>query len=49
MSNKVVAADSGEDGIWINGFLIHLSIQEEYVGHEVVHDSGVALGVAVES
>lgn len=47
-SNKVASADSGEDGIRVNGFLIHLSAQEECVGHEVVHDSGVALGVAVE-
>ena len=48
-SNKVASADSGEDGIRVNGFLIHLSTQEECVGHEVVHNSGVALGVAVES
>ncbi len=47
-SNKVASADSGEGGIRVNGFLIHLSAQEECVGHEVVHDSGVALGVAVE-
>ena len=47
-SNKVASADSGEDGIRVNGFLIHLSAQEECVRHEVVHDPGVALGMAVE-
>lgn len=47
--NKVAAADSGEDGIRVNGFLIHLSAEEECVRHEIIHNSWVALGVAVES
>ena len=47
-SNKVASTDSGEDGIRVNGFLIHLSAQKKGVRHEVVHDSGVALRMAVE-
>ena len=47
-SSKVASIDSGEDSVRVNRLFVHLSAQKQGVRHEVVHNSGITLGVAVE-
>ena len=47
--SKVLAADGSQDDIRIDDLLLHLCPQCEGIGHQVVHQAGAPLGVAVDS
>ena len=46
--SEILAADGGQDDIRINDLLLHLRPQCQCVGHQVVHQAGAPLGVAVD-
>ncbi len=46
--SKVLTADGSQDDIRINHLLIHLCPKCQSIGHQVVHQAGAPLGVAVD-
>ena len=46
--SEILAADRSQDDIRIDHFLVHLCPQSQRVGHQVVHQAGAPLGVAVD-
>ncbi len=46
--SEILAADGGQDDTRIDHLLLHLRPQCQCVGHQVVHQAGAALGVAVD-
>ncbi len=46
--SEILAADGSQDDICINHLLVHLCPQCQCIGHQVVHQAGAPLGVAVD-
>ena len=46
--SEILAADRSQDDIRIDHFPVHLCPQCQRVGHQVVHQAGASLGVAVD-
>ena len=46
--SEILAADGSQDDIRIDHFPVHLCPQCQRVGHQVVHQAGASLGVAVD-
>ena len=46
--SEILAADGSQDDIRIDHFPVHLCPQCQRVGHQVVHQAGAPLGVAVD-
>ncbi len=46
--SEILAADGSQDDICINYLLVHLCPQCQCIGHQVVHQAGAPLGVAVD-
>lgn len=46
--SEILAANGGQDDIRIDDLLLHLRPQCQCVGHQVVHQAGAPLGVAVD-
>ena len=47
-SNQIQTVHGGEDEIGVNHLFVQLPAEDEGLGHEVVDDPGIALGVAVD-
>ena len=46
--SEILAADGGQNDIRIDHLLLHLRPQCQCIGHQVVHQAGASLGVAVD-
>ncbi len=49
LPSEILAADGSQDDIRIDHFLLHLAPQCQCIGHQVVHQAGTPLGMAVDS
>ena len=46
--SEILAADGSQDDIHIDHLLLHLRAKRQCIGHQVVHQAGAPLGMAVD-